>query len=686
MELKDIKGVGEKTVQAFNKLGIYDCKDLINYYPRDYDVFKSPETIDEMNCMEVCAVKGVVATNPILKKIRNLTITSIYIKDEKGNKLKLTWFNMPYISKMLKIGYKYIFRGRVTSSRFDIADTMEQPAIYTLEQYEKKLNFMQPVYSLKKGISNTTVLKAVNAILNSSDAAELMEEFIPSQILKENELIPLEEALNKIHFPENKQELLNAKKRLIFNEFFMFIYALRHLKTKETATTTDIVISDFSLSEYIANNLPYTLTVEQQKVLNEIKADISSGTLMNRLVQGDVGCGKTIIAFLVLADMVNAGYQGALMVPTEVLANQHFESLMELKTSLNLKVNPVLLTGSQTRKEKKEIYDGIKEGVFNIIIGTHAIIQDSVEYNNLGLVITDEQHRFGVRQREKLANKGNMPHILVMSATPIPRTLGIIMYGDLDISIIDKLPANRLPIKNCVITREERRKAVKFIEKQVAAGRQAYVICPMVWENETVDASDVVSYTKLLKESLSHNINVEYLHGKMTPKEKNDIMDKFLKNQINVLVSTTVVEVGVNVPNATVMVIEDADRFGLASLHQLRGRVGRGHEQSYCIFVSGNNSKAARERLEIINKSNDGFFIAKEDLKLRGSGDFFGVRQSGDVEFKLADIFNNADLLKMTSDIVDKLNNSEYSVGEEEKNKLINKINEYIVIHIKLNL
>ncbi len=687
MKLTDIKGVGEKTALSFNKLDINTPYDLVNYFPRDYDVFKEAVTIREADVSGIVAIKASVATTPTMKKIRNLTITNVVIRDDNGDKLKLTWFNMPYITKMLKIGYRYVFRGRVSSKRFDIIDAMEQPEIYTLEKYDEKCGTMQPIYPLKKGITSNSINKAVKEYLvNSKEADVALSEFLPRTVLDKYNIISYKEAIAKVHFPINKNELQEAKKRIVFNEFFMFLYALRHLKNDEVSKVSEIIINDFSLSQRVIEELSFALTEAQKKVLQEIQNDVSSTKLMNRLIQGDVGCGKTIIAFLIMLDFVGNGYQTALMAPTEVLAKQHYESLLELKEKHNLNINTVLLVGSMKKKEKTEAYEKIKNKEIDIVIGTHAIIEEAVQYDNLGLVITDEQHRFGVRQREKLSNKGKSPHILVMSATPIPRTLGIIMYGDLDISIIDTLPANRLPIKNCVIGRDERRKAMKFIEKQVSEGRQAYVICPMVWENENIDSSDVVSYTNMLKETLPSSISVEYLHGKMKADEKNQIMEAFSENKINVLVSTTVVEVGVNVPNATVMIIEDADRFGLASLHQLRGRVGRGEHQSYCVFISANKSKTATERLNIINKSNDGFFIASEDLKLRGTGDFFGVRQSGEIEFKMADVFNDADVLKMASEVIKGINEGSYNITEEEYDILLHKINEYFRVHIKLNL
>lgn len=443
------------------------------------------------------------------------------------------------------------------------------------------------------------------------------------------------------------QELLTARKRLVFDEFLLFVLAIQLLKEKTEEAPNTFPMKPVWTTEEIIEGLPYDLTGAQKNVWHEIERDLSGHKLMSRLVQGDVGSGKTVIAFLAMVLSAENGFQSALMVPTEVLANQHYEGFLRLMEEQNIaSCHPVLLTGSTTARQKREIYQKIADGEVNVIIGTHALIQEKVEYKNLGLVITDEQHRFGVRQREALTTRGNPPHVLVMSATPIPRTLAIILYGDLDISIIDELPAKRLPIKNCVVGTSYRPKAYSFIEKQVQMGRQAYVICPMVEESEGLEAENVTDYARKLQEVLPGEIKVEILHGKMKPKEKNRIMEAFASGEIQVLVSTTVVEVGVNVPNATVMMVENAERFGLAQLHQLRGRVGRGEHQSYCIFIQGNNEENTSKRLKILNESNDGFYIAGEDLKLRGPGDLFGIRQSGLMEFKIGDIYNDAGILK----------------------------------------
>lgn len=692
MDIREIKGIGEKTEQLFNKLGVTTTDELLEYYPRAYDVFFKPMSLEEIDStVGMPAIDGVVISNPSMVKVKHMQILTVFIKDKNGNRIKCTWFNMPYLRGTLKIGIRMIFRGIVKWDRFMSNPAMEQPSIYTLEEYEKKLGVLQPVYSLTKGLSNNMITKTVKqAISILEEDVNLSKDYLPQAIKERANLMDYMEAVKTVHFPTDREKVIDARKRLIFDEFFIFLMALRSFKTSEKEVCSEYIIKDFSESERLRMRLPYSLTEAQIKVMEEIRQDMGSGKMMNRLVQGDVGCGKTIIAFMALLDVVKAGYQGALMVPTEVLAKQHYENLMNIKEQYGLGINPVLLTGSITAANKRKIYAQIESGEFDIVIGTHALIQEKVNYKNLALVITDEQHRFGVKQREKFSGKGKEPHILVMSATPIPRTLAIILYGDLDISVIDKLPAERLPIKNCVVDRGYRPNAYKFIENQVKSGYQAYIICPMVEAMEdgenSSDLCDVVSYTKKIKEELPEDITVEYLHGKMKPAQKNEIMERFASNDINVLVSTTVIEVGVNVPNATVMMVEDAERFGLAGLHQLRGRVGRGSAQSYCIFVSGAKNKETRERLEILNKSNDGFYIASQDLKLRGPGDFFGIRQSGDMSFKLGDIYADSSTLKLTSDILEEIENGELEFENDEPELLKRKLDKYINIHYSIGL
>jgi ATP-dependent DNA helicase RecG len=648
-----IKGIGEKTERVFGKLGIYIVQELIEHYPRGYEEFEKPVPIASIEEGSTLAIEASICMTPMIKKVRNLQIVNVQVKDFSGV-MSLTWFNMPFLQKTLRSGSHYIFRGKV--NRKNSVLVMEQPGIYQRESYYKLWKVLQPLYPLTDGLTNAAVSKAVRQALSELQFAK---DYIPKQVAKEHELMDRTKAIKEIHFPKDRDSLMKARARLVFDEFFLYALALRKLKEHKTVYQTEYKMKEALECNSLMKGLPYSLTNAQLRVWEEIKKDLSSNYSMNRLIQGDVGSGKTVLAVLSLLMAVKNGYQASLMVPTEVLAKQHFNQVTGMLTPFGVRV--CILVGSMTAKEKREAYEKIKNHEADIIIGTHALIQEKVEYDRLSLVITDEQHRFGVKQREALLIKGGQPHVLVMSATPIPRTLAIILYGDLDISIVDELPAERLPIKNCVVDTNYRPSAYRFIEKQVAAGRQAYVICPMVEESEEIEAENVMEYTDRLQEALGQGVTVEYLHGKMKPKDKNDVMERFADGQIQVLVSTTVVEVGVNVPNASVMMIENAERFGLAQLHQLRGRVGRGEHQSYCIFVCGSSSKEARERLEILNKSNDGFFIAGEDLKLRGPGDIFGIRQSGDMDFKLGDIFTDAKILKEAAEAVKNLNDCEVS-------------------------
>lgn len=644
-QLRELKGVGEKTEKLFQKIGITTTDDLLHYYPRNYDAYEEPEEIGPLKENTVAAIRATITTGVYVNKIRNLQVISITVADTTG-RLAVAWFNAPYLKNTLKKGSCFILRGKVSRKKGRLE--MEHPEIFTPAAYEEVLHSMQPIYGLTAGLTNKLIIKLMHQILEEQN---LQTEFLPDEIKEYYHLADDNYALSAIHFPANMQELLVARKRLVFDEFLLFILAVQILKGKTEEAPNAFPMKPVWTTEQIMENLPYKLTRAQLNAWHEIERDLCSHTLMSRLVQGDVGSGKTILAFLAMVLTVENGYQAALMVPTEVLANQHFEAFTKLMEEQGItSCHPVLLTGSTTLKEKRRIYGEIASGEANVIIGTHALIQEKVVYENLGLVITDEQHRFGVKQREALTTRGNAPHVLVMSATPIPRTLAIIVYGDLDISIIDELPAMRLPIKNCVVGTSYRPKAYSFIEKQIRQGRQAYIICPMVEESEGADGENVTDYTQRIREIFPSDITIGMLHGKMKPKEKNQIMEQFASGEIQVLVSTTVVEVGVNVPNATVMMVENAERFGLAQLHQLRGRVGRGEYQSYCIFMQGNEQEETSKRLEILNKSNDGFFIAGEDLKLRGPGDLFGIRQSGQLEFRIGDIYQDADVLKAASD------------------------------------
>lgn len=675
-----LKGIGDKTGKLFHKVGVETVEDLLEYYPRAYDAYEEPSLIGDLKPDRVMTVAGMLYKTPDVKRYSHIQVITTTLKDATGT-LALTWYNMSYLHSTLKAGMRAIFRGRIVKKSGRL--TMEQPEVFTPEAYEQVVHSMQPIYGQTKGLSNKTVVRAVKQALENR---MMVRDYMPADLRKKHELAEYNFAIEHIHFPEDRKELLFARKRLVFDEFFLFLMAVRRLKEQREDKKSKFSFQLSSTVEEIKERLPYSLTKAQENVLKEVYKDISGGQVMNRLVQGDVGSGKTIIAILALLQAAYNGYQGALMVPTEVLAKQHFESMTELFEAHGIEKVPILVTGSMTAKEKRIAYKKIASHEADIIVGTHALIQEKVVYDKLALVITDEQHRFGVGQRELLGKKGEEPHVLVMSATPIPRTLAIIIYGDLDISVIDELPANRLPIKNCVVDTGYRKKAYEFIRQEVAAGRQAYVICPMVEESEMIDAENVVDYTKVLKGELP-GIGVEYLHGKMKPKEKNKIMERFASGEIKVLVSTTVIEVGVNVPNATVMMIENAERFGLAQLHQLRGRVGRGKHQSYCIMVNSSDQDGIKERLDILNKSNDGFFIASEDLKLRGPGDIFGIRQSGDLEFKLGDIFTDANILKTVSEEVKLLFQGDPELHKEEHHELKIRLEEYLAkSYDKLNL
>ena len=678
--ITSLKGVGEKTGRLFEKLGVHTVGELLEYYPRGYDAYEPPVSIGELRPDAIAAVEGLLKKDGDVRRFSRVAVTVAELSDGTGS-LQLTWYNMPFLRTTLRAGSRFVFRGRVVKKNGRL--TMEQPEIFSLASYEGVAGSMQPIYGQTKGLGNKTITKAVSQALSGRG---MEREYLPEDIRTRHELAEYNFALEHIHFPTSRQELLFARKRLVFDEFFLFILSVRHLKEKRQDRRSRFVLARRPEVEQFQRSLPYALTEAQEKVLNEVFDDMASGMPMNRLIQGDVGSGKTIVAVLALLQAAYNGCQGALMAPTEVLARQHYESMTELFAAHGVDKVPVLITGSMTAKEKRLAYERIASHEADIIVGTHAIIQEKVIYDRLALVITDEQHRFGVGQREALGEKGDRPHVLVMSATPIPRTLAIILYGDLDISIIDQMPVGRRPINNCVGEPSSRQKHHRFIEKEVAAGRQAYVICPMVEESEMLEAENVLDYAEKLRKELPSSIRVEFLHGKMKGKEKNAVMEAFAANEIQVLVSTTVVEVGVNVPNATVMMIENAERFGLAQLHQLRGRVGRGKHQSYCIMVNC-GEEGAGERLDILNRSNDGFAIASEDLKLRGPGDIFGVRQSGDMEFKLADIFTDANVLKTVSEEVDRLLEADPELREPGHGELKRRLDRYLErSYDKLNL
>ena len=672
--ITSLKGIGEKTKELFAKMGVYTVGDILLHFPRTYIRYPKMEPIDEISSLteENHAIVAQVRTSPVVKSMRRMQLTLLTI-GSVGHKMQLIWYRQPYIRNNLKANQYYVFYGKVTIKEGKYV--MEQPVIYEPQAYTQMEDMLFPVYSLTGGVSNNLMIKTIRQALAEKD---MLYDYLPTDVREKYVLCEYNYAIKQIHFPDSFDTLIEARKRLVFDEFFLFILGMQYQKEQKKRESNAFSFREPEIIEECIEKLPYELTGAQKQALDDVIRDMQSPYVMQRLIQGDVGSGKTIVAFLAMAWTAASGYQSAIMAPTEVLARQHYESYCQMSEQFGLHFPIVLLTGSMTAKEKRLAYQTLEAEKNAMVIGTHALIQEKAIYSNLALVITDEQHRFGVRQRETFAEKGRRPHILVMSATPIPRTLAIILYGDLDISVIDEVPARRLPIKNCVVNTGYRPKAYAFIEEQVRAGHQAYIICPLVEGSENMEGENVTDYAGKVKSELPSDIEVSVLHGKMKNDKKNEIMNLFAQNKVQVLVSTTVVEVGVNVPNATVMMIENADRFGLAQLHQLRGRVGRGDAQSYCIMINTSQSKNAKKRLEILNQSNDGFKIASEDLRLRGPGDFFGIRQSGDLAFQLADIYQDAPVLQQASEAVALILNEDPDLAMESHTILQRKMDQFL--------
>lgn len=672
--ITSLKGIGEKTKELFAKMGVYTVGDILLHFPRTYIRYPKMEPIDEISSLteENHAIVAQVRTAPVVKSTRRMQLTLLTI-GSVGHKMQLIWYRQPYIRNNLKVNQYYVFYGKVAIKEGKYV--MEQPVIYEPQAYTQMEDMLFPVYSLTGGVSNNLMIKTIRQALADKD---MLYDYLPADVREKYALCEYNYAVKQIHFPDSFDTLIEARKRLVFDEFFLFILGMQYQKEQKKRESNAFSFQEPEIIQDCIGKLPYELTGAQKRALDDVIHDMQSPYVMQRLIQGDVGSGKTIVAFLAMAWTAASGYQSAIMAPTEVLARQHYESYCQMSEQFGLHFPIVLLTGSMTAKEKRLAYQTLDEEKDAMVIGTHALIQEKAIYSNLALVITDEQHRFGVRQRETFAEKGRRPHILVMSATPIPRTLAIILYGDLDISVIDEVPARRLPIKNCVVNTGYRPKAYAFIEEQVRAGHQAYIICPLVEGSENMEGENVTDYAGKVKSELPSDIEVGVLHGKMKNDKKNEIMNLFAQNEVQVLVSTTVVEVGVNVPNATVMMIENADRFGLAQLHQLRGRVGRGDAQSYCIMINTSQSKNAKKRLEILNQSNDGFKIASEDLRLRGPGDFFGIRQSGDLAFQLADIYQDAPVLQQASEAVASILDEDPDLAMESHAILQRKMDQFL--------
>ena len=677
MDLNDsvqfIKGVGPNRAKLLNLLGVNTVQDLIDYYPRAYEDRTKVKKIEELEDGEEALIEAVTVSGvSVFRLRRNMTIVKVLVQDDTGRCL-ITWFNQDYIKTKIHAKEKYRFYGKITKKPGQIE--MASP-VFDKEGEQKNTGKIVPIYPTTKGLSETVIRQAVENALNL--LGEKIEDNLPEYICKKFNLMDEKNAVKQIHFPENMEELKRARTRLVFEELLTFQLALLSLKNQYENEVRGIKYSkDVHMSDVI-NTLPFNLTKAQLRVLEEIDSDMESEKPMNRLLQGDVGSGKTVVAMIAAYKAVKSGYQAAIMAPTTILATQHLENFN--KTLSRFGIRCELLVSSVTKKQKGIILDKLKNGEIDIIIGTHALLQENVEFKNLGLVVTDEQHRFGVKQRSIIAGKGNNPDVLVMTATPIPRTLAIIVYGDLDISIIDELPPNRKKIDTVAVRENMSDRINDFIKKNVDEGRQAYIVCPFVDENEEME--DVKSVEKLAenyKNEVFKDYKVEILHGKMKPKDKEKVMQDFKDNKISILISTTVIEVGVDVPNANIMVIENAERFGLAQLHQLRGRVGRGEFKSYCILKYNSNSNIVRERMKTMTSTDDGFKIAEKDLELRGSGEFFGTKQHGLPEFKIANIFDDIKILKLVQELALNIEMKDPKLEKEENKKLrklVNKLRE----------
>lgn len=667
-----LKGIGNKKAEGYFRIGIKTIQDLIEYYPRTYEVSTGFSKISEIEQGKAYMVRGKVCTDVVTRRAGRMIITTVTLRDESGE-IIMTWFNQPYIKSQLKRGEEIVVKGKVSLKynrlQFNSPKLLTEKDLKYLEE-----NTVLPIYALSKKLSQKMLRLTIAAAIELTSGE--VEDFLPNELLEKYDLMNLEKAINQVHYPDGELTLEKARKRLIFDEFLLFQLGLMMLKEDQGKIKNQFEFIKHNGYENMLDELPYKLTNAQSRVMKEILKDLTGPYNMNRLIQGDVGSGKTIVSILGMMLAVENGYQSALMAPTEVLAKQHYKSLLEAFDRYDIKVG--LLVGSMTKKQKMDIYERIEAGVIDIVIGTHAVIQEGVKFKNLALVITDEQHRFGVNQREILAGKGQYPHVIVMSATPIPRTLALILYGDMDISIIDEMPPGRQTIETYTVTTSYRDRINKFMEKEVEQLRQCYIVCPMVEENEEMELEDVISYSERLKDDMPPNIRINYLHGKMRPKEKNAIMEAFVKGDIDIIVSTTVIEVGINVPNATVMLIENAERFGLAQLHQLRGRVGRGEHKSYCVLITDSKSSQSKKRMEIMTKTADGFIISEKDLELRGHGDLLGIRQSGLPAFKIASILEDAKILKEANHVAKTIRENHDILLEEDYKYLKNKIDEYV--------
>lgn len=660
--VRNVPQVGKVKAQKLSRLGIETIGDLVTYYPRDYEDRNLEKKVGELADGDECSVVLTVMTDiSHTRPKRNLNIYKATACDSSGM-MTLTWFNQSYVRDQIKKGRSYVFYGKVKKHGYYIE--MANPIYEDASSVRKKTTGIQPVYNSTEGLTQPYFRMIQRNALDM--VAGKLTDILPDELRKKYALAEINFALENIHFPSGMKEKDEARKRLVFEELLILQLGLMHLKNSQRTVSGIEFRPVPEISKFI-ESLPFKLTNAQLRVYNEIQNDMTSKRQMNRLIQGDVGSGKTIVAVLAMLLAVLNGYQAVFMVPTEILAEQHYNGITPLVGGYGVKT--ALLTGSLSKKKKEQIKEGIKNGEYNLIIGTHALIEEDVAFSNLGLVVTDEQHRFGVKQRAVLTAKSN-PDILVMTATPIPRTLALILYGDLDISIIDELPPNRRPVKTYAVDESMRERINQFIRKKVNEGRQVYIICPLVEESDVIEAEAAMSLAEKLRQKDLKGLTVGLIHGKMKWKEKEAVMRDFSKGLIQVLVSTTVVEVGVDVRNAAIIVIENAERFGLAQLHQLRGRVGRGEHQSYCILFCQSRNEIALKRMEIMTKYTDGFKISEKDMELRGPGDIFGIRQHGLPEFKIANLYEDIEILKEAQKAANDIIKHQKLEGREDYKKL----------------